>query len=317
MAEYEQWMDCTEFINLMIANLYYLNHDFPGNNIMMWRPREEGGRWRWIMKDSDFGLGLYDRDVNYKVFDWLYNPDYDRELNWGNADYGTRLFLNLMDDEDFRNEFIERCYIYMGDFLNEEGTREVWDPMYEMIKYEYPYHRKLINQWWPNYDTELSNARKWLHQRTGVFSKQLADFYNLRPLVTMTVNKNVKDAHTGDFTLNGIRLSKGTFDGQFPAGRRIILEPGPESLLNVTSWRVITDGKVSEYSGRQLELDVPQCNSLIISAIIDGISSIREILHDEGVDAIYDLNGHRIDAMRKGVNIIRDKNGRARKVVFR
>ena len=140
MAEYEQWMDCTEFINLMIANLYYLNHDFPGNNIMMWRPREEGGRWRWIMKDSDFGLGLYDRDVNYKVFDWLYNPDYDRELNWGNADYGTRLFLNLMDDEDFRNEFIERCYIYMGDFLNEEGTREVWDPMYEMIKYEYPYH---------------------------------------------------------------------------------------------------------------------------------------------------------------------------------
>ena len=268
-------------------------------------------------KDSDFGLGLYGRDVNYKVFNWLYTPGYDKELDWGNADYGTRLFLNLMDDEDFRHEFIERCYIYMGDFLNEEGTREVWDPMYEMIKYEYPYHRKLINQWWPNYDTELSNARKWLHQRTGVFSKQLADFYNLGPLVTMTVNKGVKDAHTGDFTLNGIQLSKGTFDGQFPAGRRITLEPGPESLLNVTSWRVIADGKVSEYSGRQLVLYVPQCNSLIVSAIIDGISSIREILHDEGVDAIYDLNGHRIDAMRKGVNIIRDKNGRARKVVFR
>ena len=303
MAEYEQWMDCTEFINLMIANLYYLNHDFPGNNIMMWRPREERGRWRWIMKD--------------RVFDWLYTPGYDKELDWGNADYGTRLFLNLMDDEDFRHEFIERCYIYMGDVLNEQGTREVWDPMYEMIRYEYPHHRKLINQWWPNYDTELSNARKWLHQRTGVFSKQLADFYDLGPLVTMTVNKNVKDAHTGDFTLNGIRLSKGTFDGQFPAGRRIILEPGPESLLNVTSWRVIADGKVSEYSGRQLVLDVPQCNSLIVSAIIDGISSIREILHDEGVDAIYDLNGHRIDAMRKGVNIIRDKNGRARKVVLR
>lgn len=317
MAEYEQWMDCTEFINLMIANLYFLNQDFPGNNIMMWRPREEGGRWRWIMKDSDFGLGLYGRDVNYKVFNWLYTPGYDKELDWGNADYGMRLFLNLMDDDDFRHEFIERCYIYMGDFLNEEGTREVWDPMYEMIKYEYPHHRKLINQWWPNYDTELSNARKWLHQRTGVFSKQLADFYDLGPLVTMMVNKNVKDAHTGDFTLNGIRLSKGTFDGQFPAGRRIILEPGPESLLNVTSWRVITDGKVSEYSGRQLVLDVPQCNSLFVSAIIDGISDIQEILQDDGVDAIFDFNGHRIDAMRKGVNIIRDKNGRARKVVLR
>ena len=185
-----------------------------------------------------------------------------------------------------------------------------------MIRYEYPYHRKLINQWWPNYNTELSDARQWLHQRTGVFCKQLAEFYDLGTLVTMTVNKGVKDAHTGDFTLNGIQLSKGTFDGQFPAGRRITLEPGPESLLNVTSWRVVVDGKASEYSGRQLELDVPKCNSLVVSAIVGG-SGIREIMHDDGVDVVYDLNGHRIDGMRKGINIVRDKNGKARKVVLR
>lgn len=56
-----------------------------------------------------------------------------------------------------------------------------------------------------------------------------------------------------------------------------------------------------------MNLDVPKCNNLVISAIIDGASGIREILHDDGVDAIYDLNGHRIDAMRKGINIVRDK----------
>jgi hypothetical protein len=74
---------------------------------------------------------------------------------------------------------------------------------------------------------------------------------------------------------------------------------------------------VSEYPGRQLNLDVPKCNNLVISAIIDGASGIQEILHDDGVDAIYDLNGHRIDAMRKGINIVRDKKGRVRKVVLR
>ena len=50
----------------------------------------------------------------------------------------------------------------MGDFMNEKGTRAVWDPMYDMIKYEYPNHRVLINQWWPNYNEELSRAKNWL-----------------------------------------------------------------------------------------------------------------------------------------------------------
>ena len=54
--EYEKWMDCVEYINLMIMNLYFGNMDFPGNNSVMWRPRTEDGRWRFIAKDADWGL---------------------------------------------------------------------------------------------------------------------------------------------------------------------------------------------------------------------------------------------------------------------
>ena len=54
MAEYEEWMDCQEFINIMAMNLYFNNFDFPGNNIIMWRARNANpdagkgrdGRWR-------------------------------------------------------------------------------------------------------------------------------------------------------------------------------------------------------------------------------------------------------------------------------
>ena len=175
MEEYSKWMDCYEFINLMLMNLYYCNLDFPGNNIVMWRPRTDDGRWRWIAKDTDFGLGLYGRDVNYNTIEWIYNPDYDRNNNWANQYEHTRLFRRLMEDEDFKREFLDRAAIYMGDFLNERGTREVWDPMYEEIRFEYPHHRALINQWWPNYNDELRNARTWLNKRTNVFYSQLAN----------------------------------------------------------------------------------------------------------------------------------------------
>ena len=76
LSEYEQLMDCQEFINLMAMNLYFNNLDFPGNNIMMWRPRTEGGKWRFVAKDTEYGMGLYNDPVSYKILQWLYNPQF-------------------------------------------------------------------------------------------------------------------------------------------------------------------------------------------------------------------------------------------------
>lgn len=45
-AEYDALMDVGEFCNLMIAESFHNNLDFPGNNIEMWRPTADGGRWR-------------------------------------------------------------------------------------------------------------------------------------------------------------------------------------------------------------------------------------------------------------------------------
>ena len=111
LAEYEQWMDCTEFINLMVMNLYYNNQDFPGNNIVMWRPRSENGRWRFVAKDTDFGLGLYGSSASYKSIEWLYNPNYDYDRAWANKPEHTLLFRQLMEDTDFRRAFIDRAAI--------------------------------------------------------------------------------------------------------------------------------------------------------------------------------------------------------------
>ena len=69
--EWEQWMDVSEFMNMFILNTYHVNLDFPGNNIVMWRPTEEGGRLRWIIKDTDFGLVLSDREHTYTYLNFI------------------------------------------------------------------------------------------------------------------------------------------------------------------------------------------------------------------------------------------------------
>ena len=81
LKEYEQWMDVSEYLNIMIMNLFYGNIDFPGNNIVFWRPNDDDTEsglpkiWRFIVKDTDFGLGLYNRQNNYNTIDLLYHPE--------------------------------------------------------------------------------------------------------------------------------------------------------------------------------------------------------------------------------------------------
>ncbi len=286
MAEYEEQMDCIEFINLMAMNLYYNNQDFPGNNIVMWRPREEGGRWRFVAKDTDFGLGLYNTSYDYKSIEWIYYNDYDPDRKWANGYEHTRLFRRLMEDEDFSREFIDRCAIYMGDFMNNKGTREVWDPMYEQIKFEYPHHRELVNKWWPNYSDELYNARNWCGMRAGSFYKQLASYYKLGTPTPLVVNSsaNMLDLGKVEILMNGVPLTKGKFDGKFFAGRKLTLEGRPVDSKQVTGWSVyVSDGKTSSIQlikGSTYTFAMPECTSMSIQAqfadYVDGMDEIAE-----------------------------------------
>ena len=314
MAEYEEWMDCMEFINLMVPNLYYNNVDFPGNNIVMWRPVEKGGRWRWIMKDTDYTLGLYGQcSASYKILEWLHNPNYDGGLNWGANSYeDTRLFRRLMEDTDFNREFIDRCAIYMGDFLNEKGTRAIWDPMYELIKTEYTYHRKLINQWWPNYSQELTNARNWLSQRTNKFYQQLADYYKLGTPTPLVINKDASEEVKT--YVNGIDIKEGYFDGKFFEGRKLTVEGKAGEGREVRGWKVMKDGSTTQVDGSVYTFDMPKCSKLTLTAIFGESTGIETINTNNPMEdaTIYDLNGRKInsssfDALPKGIYIIGGK----------
>lgn len=320
LAEYEQWMDCGEFANLMIMNLYYNNQDFPGNNIVMWRPKTEGGRWRWIAKDTDFGLGLYGSSASYNTLAWLYNPNYDIDRNWANQYEHTRLFRRLMEDSDFYNMFINRCAVYMGDFLNEKGTRAVWDSMYDMIKYEYPYHRKLFNEWWPNYSSELSTTRNWLGQRTSIFYQQLANYYRLGTPITMTVNKGMTDLGNIQVSINDVTLSEGIFDGKFFAGRNVTLSATVADGKTVTGWDITTTPTTGAATTKHVEgttysFTMPTCKSLAIKAVI-GTTAINTVKQNQTQSTqYYSIDGKRLSQPQQGINIIRMNDGTTKKVI--
>ncbi len=299
MAEYASLMDCNEFINIMAMNLYYGNLDFPGNNLVVWRPIADDGKWRWIAKDTDFGLGLYGRSSNYNTIEWINNPNYDSGNAWANTSEATMLFRNLMADPDFSREFIDRCAIYMGDFLNESGTREIWDPMADLVKPELIQHRNLYSwSWWgPEQDiqNEINNARNWLSQRTNNFYTHLKNYYNLGTLTNMTVNKDLSEADAKDipFYFNGVKLTKGVFDGKFFQNRSVTLEGTAENGKKVVGWTVTKtvsgNTTTTQVDGSQYAFTMPACTKLQINAITGIDTGINDV--ESAVWAWHYANG--------------------------
>ena len=321
MAEYEEIMDCQEFINLMIMNLYYCNLDFPGNNIVVWRPIADGGRWRWISKDTDFGIGLYGRNANYNTIEWIYNNKYDQSNNWANTSQATQLFRSLMADADFNREFIDHTAIYMGDFLNERGTRAIWDPMAELVKPELVKHREAVSGgggggWWggwgwqPNYEqeinNEINNARNWLSQRTNYFYTFVANYYKLGTPTPLVINKDLTEEVTT--IVNGVAIRNADFDGKFFANRQLTVEGKGAEGREVKGWIVEktqnnTTTSTTEVNEPVYTFTMPSCKKLKLTAIMGTADGINDLA---ARDWNWRIDGHQltVSGVSSGTNVM-------------
>lgn len=301
-AEFQQWMDTEEFCNLMIMGTFFDNKDFPGNNIVMWRPIADGGLWRWIAKDTDFGMGLYGERYNYKTLNWVTTPGYDNNRNdWANTADATRLFRRLLDTPEFKDMFIDRCAVYMGDFLTADAIQARISNRYDELKYEYKFHRELFNPWWPNYDEEIKNAKNWTSQRWTFFYKHLADFFSLKQPATLTVDKGAGNDRT--LIINDVPLVGNEFNGKFFPGRKLTIKSESDTdgkFVNGWEVKVTANGNTTTetYATETLSIDMPEGSKVAITSILGteplGVESIASDIDPTLPCQLYDLSGRHL-----------------------
>ena len=285
LAEYEQWMDVSEYLNIMIMNLFYCNIDFPGNNIVFWRPtKKKSGlplRWRFIAKDADFGLGLYgwsETSNSSNTINMIYNPG-KYEQSWAFSPTATLLFRNMMENEntDIKDLFIDKCCVYMGDFMNGEGTGKVIDKIKNEALKEFVAHRSKYHVWGgANSETEITNkfndAKSWVEGRPDNFLLYISEKYlNGVDAIPVTINKDVTAENMPDEVyVNGIKLTKGVFDGKLFYNRNITLEGNTfdDEDRVVTGWEVTKGTGQPTIVGEPYNFDVPECTELKIKAIL-------------------------------------------------
>jgi len=139
------WIDTDNFRDYNIAQIFSANVDWPANNRDYWRPG--GGRWRWVIFDTDFGFGYTDYshyDRNTLVFATTADapsspPSWSSNTPWSNVQ-----LRKMLQNPDFRQDFINR----FADMLNTAfATEHVLHRIDELTALYSPLISDHIDRW--------------------------------------------------------------------------------------------------------------------------------------------------------------------------
>ncbi len=317
LEEFNEVMDVEEYTNMMITNIYQSNTDFPGNNNVMWKPMVEGGRWRFIIKDVDRAFGIWGNSSSQQYLNWVTRKPSDIGSNESaNSEEATQLFRSLMEISEYRDLFVDRFSVYMGDFLNASYINSWIDWYHEQMEPEWDYFHTLysINSkgGWEN---EINNMKRWTGERTDNMYKQLRDYFGLGSLVSAKVNESVSSASYYNITINGVPLTKGVFDGKLFAGREYLFDGDyNDTKYDVIGWEVTTQSasgtwNTQQYFEEQLTYIIPEgTKSFSINSIL-GTNGIEENVVEDVLQIVntvyYNAQGISSDVPFKGLNNVK------------
>ena len=210
-------IDVESFIDYQLAEIFFGNGDWPGNNIKFWRyqtdqylkdaPKGLDGRWRWMMYDTDFGFGLYGRPAEENMLRLAADPN---GPGWPNPPWSTFLLRSLLENQSFRQDFINRFADQLNTALLPEVMKAQINKMKMVIEPEIAEHVQRwglpgdMGSWISQVDQMLDFADKRpAHQR-----RHLRDYFDLAGDYRLEVN--ISHANRGHVKINSLELAEGT-----------------------------------------------------------------------------------------------------------
>jgi len=206
----ENWMDIDEYINYQICEIFYDNVIWPNQNMRMWRERKDNKKWRWILYDIDYGLGMPNmQSIGYQNNTLRHATSSKPENNpplWS-----TLILRKLLDNDDFKSRFIQRFSSYLNTIFHADTVLATLNQLQNNIQVEMPRH---INRWRneddygvpiPDYGTWLSNVeimKQFVRYRPAYQREHIIDYFELSG--TSQINFNITGINMGKIRVNDV-----------------------------------------------------------------------------------------------------------------
>lgn len=260
-------MDMDSFIDYYASQIYFANDDWPHNNIRYWRKTANyddrfghDGKWRWAMYDTDLGFGRHEENDEYLIglehntISWI-----NRKLDFRSGEYEwpTFLFYHLIDNDDFKNNFITRFCDLLNTSYQYDVVATFLDDAVTNIETEIDHQ---IARWGAIESKEewLENVNKkynFAEDRPSIILKYFQDEFELDDLVTVTLGN---ESSAGHIRLNNMDIdqalpgndTEADWRGQYFGGLPITLEAVAKEGYVFSHW----EGLATRSSAPRIEI---------------------------------------------------------------
>ncbi|MGE0020565.1 MAG: CotH kinase family protein [Draconibacterium sp.] len=228
-------IDISNYIDYMLSMIYFDNRDWPGNNIKYWRPQTEGGKWRWLMYDTDFGFGLYNQTAyTLNTLQFALEPN---GPSWPNPPWSTLLFRKLVENVGFKNAFINRFADMMNTTFVAENVIAVIDSIAQIVEPEIPRHYQRWSMPSPGWFTSNTQVMR-------TFAKNRAQ--NVRAHITQQFTRAgiydvftaISPANAGSIKLNSLEIETENWTGKYFQNVPVKLSVKPAQGYKLKHWEV-------------------------------------------------------------------------------
>ncbi|MBL4625330.1 MAG: CotH kinase family protein [Flavobacteriales bacterium] len=130
-------VDLDNFLDYIIAQIYFANIDWPGNNLRCWKEKGADGKWRWILFDSDVGLDNYNQQLyNHNTLGWAMLAASGDDVHC--PPHSTLLIRKMFQNQEFCRTFIQRFSVHLNTTFQTERLLNIVDSMQNQIAMEMP-----------------------------------------------------------------------------------------------------------------------------------------------------------------------------------
>ncbi|MCK4749203.1 MAG: CotH kinase family protein, partial [Bacteroidales bacterium] len=240
-------MDMDEYINYQVIQIFFGGRDWPGNNIKFWRSRETPfNRWRWVLYDLDHMFKEYFSDIMDEA------TEVDCGCVWPNPPWSTYLFRRLLENEEFKHEFMQRFAIHSSTHFSRDRLHRFIDELQAELAPEIPRH---IERWggqktnlpdntWVSpvfesvsqWEANVQVMHDFTDTRHEMAMKHVNDYFGLSGFTGLETH--IKPAGAGSIKIGETILQDNAFSGEFTTGEVLSLTCLREPGYRFSHWQV-------------------------------------------------------------------------------
>ena len=281
---YEQvkgMIDIDSYVEYVLAEIYLVNTDWPQNNLVIWKNRNNG-KWRYILMDCDFA---FNRNQATNALNRLYESDISPYIN----------FSRLMTNDVFRDKFIHKSCIHLSSTFAADRVKSILDKLSSRISVEIVYHK---NRWGhaQNFDSEIANMREFAERRPDYMFQHIGQrFFQTAETQIINISSNIDRAKYYFFTE---KINDQAIDLRYFKNQPVEITPAKVSGYQFIRWEYLAEGD----NGVQI-LTAPVYQGILTKNI-----SLTAIYEERETDAPPNIYINEISGNDKWLEIYNDED---------